>query len=135
VSDDKKVIGKPFLPGQSGNPGGRPAVPEDVKRIRKLTNDEIKEVGALLLESKQSELEAMLASDDTPALRKWIASVTVSGIKTGDEKRLNAILDRVAGKIPQHVDVSVGPRPVTIEKHDGTEVIMTSAIDVTEVEE
>ena len=29
----KRVRGKPFLPGQSGNPSGRPAMPEEVKRL------------------------------------------------------------------------------------------------------
>ena len=109
-------------------------MPEDVKRIRKLTNDEIKEVGSLLLNGRESELEALIANDETPILKKWMASVSLSGMKSGDEKKLNAILDRVAGKIPQQLDVSVAPRPVLIEKHDGTVIEMT-AVQVRDVEE
>ena len=135
---DKKHPGsenlKPWKPGESGNGKGRPPVPEDVKRIRKLTNDEIKEVGSLLLSGKQSELEALLKSDDTPMLKKWIASVAIAGVNAGDEKKLDAILNRIVGKVKEEIDVNVIPRPVILEKHDGTEVIMTTARDVKEIE-
>ena len=132
--DEKKVIGRPFQPGQSGNPNGRPPVAADVLRIRKLTNDEIKEVGSILLNGRESDLEALLKDDETPILKKWMASVALTGMKTGDEKKLNAILDRIAGKIPQQVDMTVAPRPVLIEKHDGTVIEMT-AVPVRDVEE
>jgi hypothetical protein len=117
---------KPWVSGQSGNPDGRPAVPEDIKRIRKLTNDEIKEVGSLLLNGKQSELQAMVDSDETPILKKWMANVSIQGLKTGDMTRLDALLNRLVGKVKDEIDVNLIPRPVIIEKHDGTIVEMTT---------
>lgn len=36
----KRGLGKPFLPGQSGNPSGRPKIPEEVKEaFRAATGD------------------------------------------------------------------------------------------------
>jgi hypothetical protein len=123
-----------FKPGQSGNPNGRPQLSADERRIRKLTNDEIKEVGSLLLAGKESELAALVASDETPILKKWMANVALIGLKSGDERRMTALLDRIVGKVKEEIDINVRPRPVIIERHDGTAIEMT-ARDVKEIEE
>lgn len=34
-----RVVGRPFKPGQSGNPGGRPAVSHPATMLRELTDD------------------------------------------------------------------------------------------------
>lgn len=109
-------------------------MPEDVKRIRKLTNDEIKEVGSLLLSGKESDLELLAKDIDTPMLKKWIASVALKGKSNGDMQTLNALLDRLIGKVKEEIDVNIRPRPVIIEKHDGTVVEMTTEREVKEIE-
>ena len=119
---------KPWVTGQSGNPEGRPAIPEDVKKIRKMTNDEVKEVGTLLLNGKESDLKAMLTSEETPILKKWMASVSLEGLRNGDEKRLNAILDRIVGKVKDVVQVEL-PKPTVIERLDGTSVELGAVME------
>lgn len=116
-----------FKPGQSGNPNGRPPVSAEVKRIRKLTNNEIKDVGTLLLEGRESELEEMIKDDETPILKKFMANVCLIGMKSGDEKRLNAILDRIVGKVKDVVQVEL-PKPTIIERHDGSTMELGSEI-------
>lgn len=39
AENSKKPRGKPFQKGSSGNPGGRPRLPEDVKHVRELARD------------------------------------------------------------------------------------------------
>ncbi len=131
MSDEKKVIGRPFQPGQSGNPNGRPPVSADVLRIRKLTNNEIKEVGSLLLAGRESDLEEMVKNSETPILKKWMANVSLMGLKSGDEKRLNAILDRIVGKVKDVVQVEL-PRPTIIERLDGSTIELGATLERSE---
>jgi hypothetical protein len=39
AENSKKPRGKPFQPGKTGNAGGRPKLPEDVKHVRELARN------------------------------------------------------------------------------------------------
>lgn len=74
----KPPQGRLFAPGQSGNPGGRPRIPDDVKALaRGYTR------AAILT------LATVMESDDAPAAARVSAAST--------------ILDRAWGKAPQHI--------------------------------
>lgn len=118
----------PFQPGQSGNPGGRPAIPEDVKKLRKLTNEQIKEVGSLLLEGREADLEQMAADPETSMLKKWMAKIALRGCKSGDVMAFNALADRIAGKVKDHVVIEL-PKPTIIERNDGSHVELGAIVD------
>ena len=69
---------KPFAPGQSGNPGGRPRLPEDAKQLaRGYTRKAIE------------TLATVMQNDDAPAAARVTAAST--------------LLDRAWGKAPQHI--------------------------------
>ena len=69
---------KPFQPGQSGNPGGRPRLPDDVKQLARGYTSEAIET-----------LAAVMRNDEAPAAARVSAAST--------------ILDRAWGKPPQHI--------------------------------
>jgi hypothetical protein len=70
--------GKPFQKGQSGNPGGRPRIPEDVKELaRGYSVEAIETLATIMKDVGQS------------------GSARVSAAST--------ILDRGYGKAPQHI--------------------------------
>lgn len=77
AENSKKPRGKPFKKGQTGNPGGRPKLPEDVKHVRELARQYTMQAVTALVES--------LASDS--------ASAKVAAA--------NALLDRGWGKAEQ----------------------------------
>jgi hypothetical protein len=71
---------KPFAPGQSGNPGGRPRMPEDVKALaRSYTREAIE------------TLAGVMRNDEAPAAARVTAA--------------SNILDRAWGKPAQHLTV------------------------------
>ena len=71
---------KPFAPGQSGNPGGRPRLPDDVKALARGYTREALET-----------LAGVMRNDEAPAAARVIAA--------------SHILDRVWGKPAQHLTV------------------------------
>lgn len=71
---------KPFAPGQSGNPGGRPRIPDDVKQLARGYSAEAIET-----------LASVMRNDDAPAAARVTAAST--------------ILDRAWGKPAQHLTV------------------------------
>lgn len=82
TESSKKPRGKSFPAGKSGNPGGRPKLPEDVKHVREL--------------ARQYTAQAVEALVSTLSDGGWAAKVAAA----------NALLDRGWGKAEQAV---VGP--------------------------
>lgn len=75
----KAPRGKPFQPGKTGNPGGRPKLPEDVKHVREL--------------ARQYTPQAVQALVDTLKDGGWSAKVAAA----------NVLLDRGWGKAEQPI--------------------------------
>ncbi|GJE14265.1 DUF5681 domain-containing protein [Methylobacterium longum] len=71
---------KPFAPGQSGNPGGRPRLPDDVKQLARGYTREALET-----------LAGVMRNDEAPAAARVTAA--------------SHILDRAWGKPAQHLTV------------------------------
>lgn len=80
----KQPRGKPFKPGQSGNPGGRPPLPPEIKHVREMARAYTEQAIAALVE--------VLASDS--------ASARVAAA--------NALIDRGWGKSEQPITGSDG---------------------------
>lgn len=79
---DKPLRGRPFQPGQSGNPGGRPKMPDDLKNALRLRADDAL---AVLVE--------VMADPAAPHAARVAAA--------------NAILDRGYGKPTQDITAKV----------------------------
>lgn len=101
----KKTGGRDWLPGESGNPNGRKPIPEDIKAIRKLTHDQIADVMETLLTTTEGGLTDLLNDPETPVLKKWIAKVAQKGLTHGDAARLETLLNRTVGKVPDVLKV------------------------------
>ncbi|MCJ2054773.1 DUF5681 domain-containing protein [Methylobacterium sp. J-070] len=71
---------KPFQPGQSGNPNGRPRIPDDVKALARSYTREAIETAAEIMRNPEETGTARMSA-------------------------INTILDRGWGKAPQHVTV------------------------------
>lgn len=85
-----------FTPGQSGNPGGRPKKPQELKDA---TPTEIKLLIWRLWKMRRDELHAFISDPATPAGELHMASVLAKGIKEGDPVRLDYLLNRLIGRV------------------------------------
>lgn len=103
MAKGKKTGGKNFEPGNKMGLGAVAHNPE-IKKLRNLTHQEITEIGSLLFDSSQDELREI--RDGNVALRSWFAAIILDGIKHSSMGTLNALLDRVVGKVPDNLNLS-----------------------------
>lgn len=103
MAKGKKTGGRDFSPGHKYGKGGTHHNPE-IKRIRKLTNEEISEIATLLLDGGKEELKE--AEQEGTNLRRWFAKVIVTAIHRGDFHTLDAIFNRIIGKVKETVELT-----------------------------
>lgn len=102
-----KTGGRDWKPGQSGNPERKGLSDPAATKIRQLTRAQIAEIGTVVLDGSLEDLNKIVTDPKASALRVWIATIIVDGIKQGDVVKLNALLDRIAGKVKQ--EIGFGP--------------------------
>lgn len=100
-----KKRGRPFEKGNDGGPG-RPPTPAAVKRMRKFTQMQLDDVGAVILEGNRAELKRIVADKDSSVLKVWVAKIALRALYTGDMELLNAVLDRFVGKVKDRMEVT-----------------------------
>lgn len=90
---------KPWPKGVSGNPGGNPKLPEELRAIKSLTQIEACKLISKYARLSRGELEAAVQDPQTPVIELAIASIFAQSIKQGDYTRLSFLLDRAIGKV------------------------------------
>lgn len=102
----KKTGGRNFEPGKSGNPKGRPRLPEDIKEARALNQIELTRILNKYLYMPIEEIKRELAKPNTPALEVAVGKVLAAAINKGDQKRLDFILSRTVGSVKKVYEVT-----------------------------
>lgn len=95
----KRVVGRPFQPGQSGNPSGRPKMPEALKaRIAKLASKDAVDVLEAAL--KDGDPKVKLQAAGMLMDRAWGKAITPSEVKVEamdiNAQHLRVLQDRMA---------------------------------------
>ena len=105
----RKTGGRDFKKGQSGNPKGRPPMPEDLRQIKKLSPALIRNIIAKLSRMSRIELEKHIKQSTTPMLEATIGNVYHKALVNGDYMRMNFLLDRTIGKVKDEIDMNLKP--------------------------
>lgn len=95
-----------FKKGQSGNPKGSSMLGRARRKLRKLTSDDICEVGSLILDGTKGDLQALVNAPDTNILKTWMGSLIVTSIKKGDAHTFSILMDRIVGKPKEHITLA-----------------------------
>lgn len=98
MGNTKPTNPKKFQKGNCANPRGAGAHNKEVKVIRRLTHDDIAEIGSLILDGNVEKLKEIQTNPATTVLKVWMCSVAIKAINKGDAQALNALLDRIVGK-------------------------------------
>jgi hypothetical protein len=102
----KPGTGRDFLPGQSGNPKGRPPEPPELKAMKRMTKGELSLLINKYMQMDLVELGAIAHNPTTKAIDAMISSIIIQCIKQGDYTRLNFFLDRELGKVSEKIEVA-----------------------------
>jgi DNA-binding transcriptional ArsR family regulator len=104
MAKKSKTGGKDFKKGQSGNPDGRPPLSPEIKALRGITNERIKEVMDLLIDQDITALEVLAQSETEPTLKVLYAAGILRAIKEGNPGHIESVLNRVIGKPKDHIE-------------------------------
>lgn len=92
-----------FQKGESGNPGGRPKAPADILAVRRLTQVEFTILVNQFLGKTKAELKALETDPVMTGLDLIVLSIIQKAINKGDTLRLDFLLNRIIGKVPDIV--------------------------------
>jgi hypothetical protein len=95
-----------FKKGQSGNPSGKPKLPDDLAHLMRATGEQIKRDLCVAYNLPHKDLQALANQPEASSGFKMIASCMDNGIQVGDNRILATILDRLIGKPKETLEVS-----------------------------
>ena len=107
MAKGRKTGGRDIKPGQVLNPRGAGAHDPVIKKLRRLTSDELAHVATTLLKSKKEVIDQIADNPEASAIRVWIARIIQTGIDGGNDAKLETILNRLQGKVTDKVDLTV----------------------------
>ncbi len=90
-----------FKKGQSGNAQGSSERARKLGKIRRLTIDELAEVGTLILRNNCDALARIKNDPDASVLQTWIMAIICQSIQKGDAQVFSVMMDRLIGKCPE----------------------------------
>lgn len=91
-----------FKPGQSGNPGGRPAISQEERSMR----ENFQKAFAMLGNKTIGEIEEIAKDPNQPAPYAIAAKALSWAFKKGNPAMYREIFDRTIGKVTQQIDLS-----------------------------
>ncbi|RYF52408.1 MAG: hypothetical protein EOO38_00285 [Cytophagaceae bacterium] len=113
----KPPTGKRFTKGQSGNPKGSSAGRRIIGKLRKLTADELLEVGSSILHGDQKTLRQLTQNPDASVLELWTASLIIQSMKKGDAQAFKVLMERFLGRPRESITLSSDPSSPVLIQH------------------
>jgi hypothetical protein len=98
--------GRKFQKGQSGNPKGNSKKGREIARIKRLTHDQVAEIGSLILEGNHAQLKEVALSPDSTVLQLWMAQLVNTSIRKSDAAIFRAVLDRIIGRPRESIELT-----------------------------
>ena len=114
MSEDKFPKGKSpnaikhqFKPGQSGNPKGGPKHLPGVNEINGMLKRECSVVISMLMQMDIETLQAHVSEKKTKSMEVFFGVIIIDAIQKRDTIKMNWLLDRTVGKVPDAVKMNV----------------------------
>lgn len=102
---------KKWLPGESGNPAGRPKMPPELKAANKLTRVQFDTLLNEVLDMTTEQLNQLMSGPDTKQIAKMVGSIVQRAVENGCPVRMNFLLQKMLGKVEWADDRSLNVTP------------------------
>lgn len=107
-----------FKPGTSGNPSGRPQLPEDVRLAKIMDKVEFARRVHKFASMKRTEIEEYIAGPDANWMDEAVGNVLLQIAEHADMNRFEMVLRRYIGPVTEEINVT-RLLPEVIEAPDG----------------
>lgn len=97
-------LAPPFKPGQSGNPGGRPKIPEELRFVEKLNPETLARLISKLLKIDDTGWDSFCVDPKRTRLERMLITTINKGMSEGDPRHLEWLMSRTIGKIKEIED-------------------------------
>lgn len=94
-----------FKPNQSGNPEGARLHSAETKALRKLSEQELKEIQNILIHGSLEDLQKIIKDKKSSVIQVMTARVAFNIIKTGNAAAWETFLTRLIGKPRENVNI------------------------------
>jgi hypothetical protein len=99
-----KTGGRDFKRGNPG--GGRPLLPTEIKEARKLNKYDVEMSLTNHLRMNREQIATVIKNPESNMLDILVASIIAKAVQTGDQQRLDFILNRTIGKVVDTIEVA-----------------------------
>lgn len=120
----KKKNGYKWQKGQSGNPNGRPKFPQGSLAVRRLTAQQLVDLGAQILAADVSEMSAISDNEKCSVMQRLIAGVMLKALEQQQWSQIEPMLSRIYGK-PKETFEHQGIKPSIMVLPGGQEMHFT----------
>jgi hypothetical protein len=96
----------PWEKGKSGNPTGRPPIAKPVQKLRKASRDKIAQLCDKLTKAPISYVKEVYDNPKSSSLEVMLSGVILKAALEKDHISLNALMDRMVGKVKDIQDYS-----------------------------
>lgn len=119
-----------FKPGDRGNPGGRPKLTADEKKLQKLTKPMVAKLLTETCGMTRTDMERAAQEPNTTAIKILFIKAVLDGLDPkGDAvKACEFILNRTVGKVKEEIEMHL-PVPTIIEYPDGSQTLLGSKME------
>lgn len=125
--NEKKGIGKgnnpkshknlvPVKPGQVLNPNGARGQDRQMRMLRQLSHQTVKDIVELGLTGTLAELKEIVEDDTAPALRRGFAKIIGDAVVNGNLDVIDRLLDRLIGRVPVVIENNIKENPPQTEE-------------------
>jgi len=95
-----------FVKGQIANPLGAGAHDKVKAALKRITNEEFKDVIDATLKGNVDQLKEIAEDPESSALKVGVARAIFNAVKKGDWPVLESIISRIVGKVPDKIEHS-----------------------------
>ena len=85
--------------GFAPNPKGGSKKRTMLMQVRRMTLEQVAEIGTMVCEGSMKEMNAISRDPDAPVLKVWFATLIAASMRRGDVSVFAGLMERIIGKV------------------------------------